>query len=263
MGKALRAAGLIVVGGMLIALSIAYARVAHPRDLYGDFLPAARAVLLLRNPYRLQTAKLYYPPWVLLPFLPLAFLPDRVVGAIWFLVGLVAFAYVGYKMGLSRRGQIFFLLSPPVVFCLALGNIDWIPLLGLCVPAPWSLLFFLAKPQVGLGWALVYLYKWWPVSAYILAATVSIGAVALALMGSGLTMAAWNVSLGPDVMTVAVGVYLAFRPDDEQASWVGPLLSPYLSFGSYAGVFLSLAGDWRIVVVVLVSWTLLLVRVFL
>jgi hypothetical protein len=175
----------------------------------------------------------------------------------------MAFAYVGYKIGLSRRGQIFFLLSPPVVFCLALGNVDWLPLLGLCVPPPWNLLFFLAKPQVGLGWALVYCYKRWPASSYVLAVIVSTTAIVLALMGNGLTRAAWNVSLGPDVMTVAVGVYLAFRLDDKQASLVGPLLSPYLSFGSYAGVFLSLADDWRIVVVVLASWTLLLVRVFL
>jgi hypothetical protein len=254
-GKVLR---LIVVGVILAALSFVYVRVVHPKDLYADFLPAARALLSLRNPYK--HSKLYYPPWILVPLVPLAIFPDRVAGALWFLLGMVAFLYTTHRIGLSHVGKVCFLLSPPVVFCLALGNVDWMPLLGLCVPWPWNVLLFLTKPQIGLGWALVAFYRRSPLSAYVLAGVVSVVAVAMALTGNRVVDFHWNVPLGPDVITVAIGVYLAFHMEDRYAPWVGPLLSPYLSFGSYAGIFLALANDWVGVLAVLLSWFILLYR---
>jgi hypothetical protein len=140
---------------------------------------------------------------------------------------------------------------------------DWMPLLGLCVPFPWNIALFLTKPQIGLGWILLHLSKRYPYSGHVMAALVSLTAIVLALTGNRLTDAYWNTPLGPDVMTVALGAYLAFKITDENAAWIGPLLSPYLSYGSYAGIFLALANDWRIILVDIIAWSLLVIRLFL
>lgn len=118
-------------------------------DWIHTYRPAALAMAQGRSPYGVEI--FYAAPWALLPLIPLAFLPEQAGIICSFLLGLLAFTFIAYKVGAKPISIIIFLLSASVVGCLLWGNIEWMPLLAIVFPAPIGLIFAVIKPQVGIG----------------------------------------------------------------------------------------------------------------
>lgn len=126
-------------------------------DWIHTYRPAALAMARGESPY---TVDIYYAaPWALLPLIPIALLPEQAGVICIFLLGLSAFAYIAYKLGAKPVSMIIFLLSASVVGCLLWGNIEWMPLLAIVLPAPIGLIFALIKPQVGIGIVIYWFFK--------------------------------------------------------------------------------------------------------
>lgn len=118
-------------------------------DWEQTYRPAALAMARGESPYSVSI--FYAAPWSVIPLIPFALLPENAGNLAVFLLGLSAFAYIAYKLGASPGSMTIFLLSASVVGCLIFGNIEWMPLLGLVLPAPIGLIFAVTKPQVGIG----------------------------------------------------------------------------------------------------------------
>jgi hypothetical protein len=230
-----------------------------------SFYPAVRACLHGANPY--LAGEVFEPFWTYLLLSPFALLPYWPGRVLLFVVSLVAFAYTAHRLGASRPQLVLFLLSAPVMGCLANGNVDWLVLSGLWMP-PWLGLFFvLIKPQIGLAIAVFWAFEAWqrggvrrllqtfaPVTlAYLLSfALYGFWVLYLKDMGSNperITGFPWVVPLGLFLLIQSIR-----RRERDLAIVAGPFLAPYVSQFSYAAVLLGLFRRPR---VFLIAWILL------
>lgn len=209
----------------------------------------AFALTALRGQSPYNTGNFYNPPWALLPALPLALLPEKIGGALWFALGLAGFAMAGHRLGAGPVSLGAFLLSPFVILNQLNGNIDWLPMLGFTLPPPIGLFLILLKPQMGLGlavyWAVEALQRrafWRTVAPVTLAFTLSLALYGAWPLQTGRVLnvaQAHNTSLWPWGAPVGLALLaLAFKqraPRWAMAS--GPFLSPYLLLHSWAGGF--------------------------
>lgn len=138
---------------LLVVLVVTLAKVVQQNLLGYDwehtYRPAALVLARGDSPYSIEI--FFAAPWSLIPLIPFALLPEKagVVGV--FFLGLFAFAYTAHKLSATTASMVIFLLSAPVVGCLMWGNIEWMPLMGLVLPAPIGLILAIIKPQVGIG----------------------------------------------------------------------------------------------------------------
>ena len=126
-------------------------------DWIHTYRPAALAMARGDSPYSVDI--FYAAPWALLPLIPLALLPEQIGVICIFLLGLVAFSLIPYKLGAKPASMVIFLLSASVVGCLLWGNIEWMPLLAIILPAPIGLIFAIIKPQVGIGIVIYWFFS--------------------------------------------------------------------------------------------------------
>jgi hypothetical protein len=230
-----------LVAGLVWGLSL----VLPPAvDWHTAFRPAALSLLAGRSPY--EVAGFFNPAWALLPLMPMAMLPVAVGRAALFLVSLLALLYIAHRLGARLPAVLLLLLSPPAIHGLLNGNIDWLALLGLVVPARWGLFFFAIKPQIGAALALFLLLDawrdggWrqvvsvaWPVTATTLLSLLLFGfwparsAVEVDLW--------WNASLWPGSIPVGLALmFIAGRKGDIRfAMGAAPCLSPYVLLHSW------------------------------
>lgn len=233
------------------------------------FYPAARAVWIGENPY-IAARYMATPPWALVPALGLAWMPVWAGRGVWFGLGLVGFAWAGIRAGAGRWGLVWWLLSPPVVHCLLVGNVDWAPLVGLFVEPRWlGVMLLLVKPQMGLwvvllwGWQALEAGGWrglgrvWGPGALACAASFLVWgwpAQALGVLGNG-----DNASLWPWTLPVGVGLVAAAwrRGDGRLAMAAGPCLSQYALLHSWSAAVLAVVGDgWVMLGVCVGLWAL-------
>lgn len=127
-------------------------------DWKGALLPGVKALISNKSPYAVGV---YNPPWVLLPFIPLAIFPQTISTAAMFVLGLFMPAWAAARMGAKPMIAAGFALSP---FCLLNAqncNIDWLVLLGFTLPPQIGLFLVLAKPQIGFAVTLFWLVEAW------------------------------------------------------------------------------------------------------
>ena len=213
-------------------------------DWTHTYRPAALAMVHGESPYSVD---IYYAaPWAVIPLIPIALLPEKLGVAFMFLIGLFAFAYIAYKLNPKPIVIILFMLSAPVVGCLIWGNIEWMPLLGIVLPAPIGLIFAAIKPQVGIGLILywiVHLMKtqglvgtvkaFLPVTIITLLSFLLYGFWPLrfqdTLALSNNSTAQYNISLWP--YGIFAGIWLVYKSlqhkKTETAIAASPFLSPY------------------------------------
>lgn len=123
------------------------------------FHPAVKEFLAGRSPY---TVKLFYnPPWVLLPLIPLSFLPDETAGFIMAILALGSYAYLAYRFGAKPFALAIFIFSPPIIRGIFDVNVDWLAALGLLLPPQIGLFFLLIKPQIGVVVAIYWAVQAW------------------------------------------------------------------------------------------------------
>jgi hypothetical protein len=208
-----------------------------------------------QSPY--TVAGFYSPPWALVPFVLLAWLPDRWAVWVFALVLVAACLYLSRRLGVPWWASAAFLLSAPVMVGVWRCNIDVLVLLAVLLPPRWGLLVALCKPQVGGGLALYWL--WRAFRQRRLLATVAPTAIVLALSfvafgfwpahtlrdGQQLVEAEWNHALWP--WGAAVGLALLawafWKRRPAGALGASPFLSPYASGNCWCGLTLAMAVE--------------------
>lgn len=226
------------------------------------FRPAALAMLHGGSPY--DGYGYYNPPWMLLPFIPIALLPEALGRLFVFLIGLASFLYIAYKFNAHPLVCALFLLSYPVLGCLSTGGQDWFSMLGFVLPAPIGLIFALTKPQIGLGISLYWLVRSWDnggirevIRVFMPVAMLLVGSYLLYgpwyLEGVSLIDVKWNLSIFPYGIPMGVAILwiaIVWRRK-ELALPVGPLLSPYYSASALTTLLFPLFMTPRLFII---SW---------
>lgn len=224
------------------------------------------------SPY--QNTFFFGPPWALFPLVPLALLPETAGRFLLLAMCFSAFACAALKLGAGRVTLPLFLLSPMVLMSLYVGNLDGLVLLGAVLP-PWLGLFFLSiKPQVGFvlilftavdcyrrGGALTLVRAFAPITLAFLLSLMLYGPWPLRVATAHEPLDPNNASLIPLSLpfglALAVAAFRLRRGSLALAS--GPLLTPYLSFQSYAACLVPLfAYPVEMAVIVGTLWGLML-----
>jgi len=239
-------------------------------DWHLFFRPAAQELLHLRSPYSVQGFPM--PPWMLLPVLPLALLPENIGGALFLLLNLMVFVYSAYRLGATTTTMVVFLLSPPVLHSLLNGNVDSFVVLGFVLPPPIGLFFLSIKPQIGAGVALFWLVEAWRTGG-LREVFKTFTPVAIAWLASILVFGFWflnwenkvdlwwNASAWPLSIPVGLALLVAAvrKRKMEFAMPAAPCLSPYVLLHAWSGALAALmtlpaemiaavAGLWIIVI---------------
>lgn len=243
-------------------------------DWRGAFRPAALEILHGRSPYNAEG--FFNPPWTAILLIPFAVLPENVGRAVLVLVALAVYAYVAHKLGANKLTIGLLLLSPPCLHGILNGNIDWLAVLGVVLPA-WLGLFFLAiKPQVGMIVVLFLFFSEWRKGGPIRVLKTFLP-VGLASVLSILIFGPWfldipaveeiviNASLLPLALPIGLALTVAaIRKNEIRYSMIAsPMLSPYLLLHSWIGAFLALAPKpYEAAAAVIGMWIVVALRFF-
>lgn len=243
-------------------------------DWHGAFRPAALEILHGRSPYNAEG--FFNPPWAAVLLVPFAILPENVGRAVMVIAALAVYAYVAHKLGGNKLTIGLLLLSPPVLHGLLNGNIDWLAVLGVVLPA-WLGLFFLAiKPQVGMIVVLFLFFAEWRKGGplRVLKTFLPVG---LASVASIAIFGPWfldiptvdeiviNASLLPLALPIGLALTVtAIRKNEIRYSMIAsPMLSPYLLLHSWIGAFLALAPKpYEAAAAVIGMWIVVALRFF-
>lgn len=263
---------LIVVFALLTGLLSSFLPPAV--DWRGAFRPAALEILHGRSPYNAEG--FFNPPWAAILLIPFAILPENVGRAVMVIAALAVYAYVAHKLGGNKLTIGLLLLSPPVLHGLLNGNIDWLAVLGVVLPA-WLGLFFLAiKPQIGMIVVLYLFFAEWrkggPLRVLKTFLPVGLASVAsIAIFGPwfldipGVDEIAINASLLPLALPIGLALTVtAIRKNEIRYSMIAsPMLSPYLLLHSWIGAFLALAPKpYEAAAAVIGMWIVVALRFF-
>jgi hypothetical protein len=255
---------LIALISLVIFLFYEWAPLAY--DWVGTYRPAALKLLSGQPPY--GEILFFNPPWLLLPLMPVAVLPERLSNAVWLFLNLGIYIYLGRRLGMKIPHTLLLILSYPVARSLLYGQVDGLVLLGMFLP-PWLGMFLLlAKPQVGLGLAILIIVRSWKKGGWkeILKTTFPVGLayiLSVALFGlyfqagNQTVTSVFNVSLWPYTLPVgAIALYYIFKNQSQAAALAaGPLLSPYLGVHSLTNYLLVLpANSVEFVIAVAGTW---------
>lgn len=212
---------------------------------------AALELLAGRSPY---TIGLFLnPPWLLLPLIPLALLPEKVGAAVLSVLGLAAFSFLGFKRGARPLTLILLILSYPVGLCLYRGQIDWLVLLGVLFPPQYGLFLVTAKPQLGIGIAVFWLVEAWRMGGLrqvliVFAPVTAAYLLSFAIFGFWPLQNTYNsgdpfqVSIWP--LSIPIGLVVLVQAVRSRnlglAIVASPFFSPYVQAYSWAGALFGL-----------------------
>jgi hypothetical protein len=263
---------IVLCGFVLIGLMTVY--LPQGVDWHLAFRPAAQNLLAGRSPYEVDG--FFNAPWALLPLLPIAVLPENLGRAILFLVGMLAYSIVAYRLGATKLTLLVFLLSPPVMHGLLNANIDWFAMLGFILPPQIGLFFLVIKPQIGIGVAAYWLVDIWRQKGFrqvvlvfspvTIAALVSFQLFGIWPLRFGKEIDLWwNASLWPASIPVGIALLAAAirKRKMEYAMGAGPCLSPYILLHSWAGALVAIVSLQAESLAATVGlWILVLMRAF-
>jgi hypothetical protein len=244
-------------------------------DWHWVIRPGSLAILRGESPYEV-VPNFGFPPWALLPFIPLSLLPDHVGRAVFFSLSLAAFAYSIWRLGAGRLTMVGFLLSPPVIHSLLNANFDWVPLLGFCMPPVIGLFFISVKPQMGSVVGLFWLVEAWRAGGTrnVLLTFTPIGLVMLlTFLWFGFWPAhfievqevsqGWNASLWPGSIPVGLALLVASlrKREIRFAMVASPCLSPYVLLHAWSGALASLATlPYEMLAAVIGLWIMVFIK---
>jgi hypothetical protein len=244
-------------------------------DWHGAFRPATLAALAGRTPY--DTPGYVYPPWTVIPLIPIAILPEQTSQAALLIVSLGAFLFAAYRLGATRVTAFLFLLSPPIIHGLLNGNIDWLVILGFVLPPQIGLFLVTIKPQMGFGVAVYWLVEiwrenglkevirvFWPVTLSTLASFVLFGL--WPLRSSSALTESGNSSLWPLSIPVGLALLVAALRERKSGYAMGaaPCLSPFVNFHSWSGALIAIVPRVpETIAAVAGLWILILIRAIL
>jgi len=242
------------------------------------FRPAVFELLAGHSPYRASWDQydFFNAPWTLLPLILLAVLPVQVGRALLAVVTILSFAYVAHRLGGKPLAVALLLVSPPVMHCLLVGNIDWLVVLGFIMPPQIGLFFITIKPQIGFAVAIFWLVEawrkggwrevvriFWPITVALTLSIVIFGPWPLRFETQAGVW--WNASLWP--MSIPVGLALLaaalHKRKIEFAMAASPCLSPYLMMHSWVAALLAVVASLPETAAAVVGfWILIAIRGF-
>ena len=227
------------------------------------FRSAVLALFSGQNPYSVGQGEMRFfnPPWILLPIAPLAALPPLTGLLLNALVSLFVLLFVSRRLKMTKWEFFLLAICPMHLQSMLYGNVEWLPLMGLLFPAPIAMLFFSTKPQATLGFILLALLRQWKASrwrglALTLAPTFAVALLSVVLWGMPPVPGPNNPgqrSLFPFSLLLGIpALILALRKDDDRtAGFVGPFVSPYVTFHGYLPAVLPFRGKWMVLAVVI------------
>ncbi len=241
-------------------------------DWHRVYRPVTLAALSGYSPY--ASDLFTNAPWLLIPLIPLALLPEALGRGILAVACLVSVGYVAWKFGARPLGIIAILLSPPVIQLVMDGNIDWMVLWGFILPPQIGLFFIFIKPQVGIGVVVYWLIEGFRKGGIKEVVRIS-SPLAITLIFSFLLYSFWplefnkvldwggNASLWP--VSLPIGLVLLYRAIKKRqinyAVAASPCLTPYLLLHSYVGLFISFCQyTTETIIAVIGLWGVILIR---
>ncbi|MGD0806317.1 MAG: hypothetical protein ABSA10_02380 [Anaerolineales bacterium] len=246
--------GLVLVVG-LIVVSAALSRILPQTSDWSDvYRPAAINLITGKSPFAIHNY--VAPPWVLIPIIPLAVLPEQIGRVAIFWITISSFAFLAKKNGANIFCIIALIISYPVVYGLIYGQIDWLAMFGILLP-PWlGLIFLMAKPQIGIGVALFLGYEAWagggikklvsiflPLACLVIVSYIVFGSDLFTK--SNLVFSPTNTSLWPRSIPIGLVILVAAVRHKKKflSMTASPFLSPYLSIHSWASAIVGLSDD--------------------
>ncbi len=243
-------------------------------DWHETFYPAVQELLHGRSPYNIKG--FFNPPWAAILLIPFAIVPENIGQVLMTIAGAAAYAYTAHKLGANKLTIALLLFSPPFLYDIYYGNIDWLAVLGVVLP-PWLGLFFLAiKPQVGMIVVLYLFFAEWRKGGFwqVLKTFLPLGVVSIVsviifgpwfLKIPAVNQITMNGSLFPLILPVglAFAVTSIRKNDLRYALIASPMLSPYLLLYSWIGAFLALAPKpYETAAAVIGMWFVVALRFF-
>jgi len=239
-------------------------------DLRTFFRPAGQAFFRGEDPFAVREG-IFSPPWVYLILAPFILLPEYLAYCAFLMASLFLFAYAAYRFDATRLTMILFLTAPPVGYCLIVGNIDALVILGLLLPPQIGLFFVSLKPQVGFFVILFWLVEsyrndGWKETLRVFAPITIVTLITFALYGlwplrmlEPQPYETINASMWPYSIPIALGLAAASLKEREIkfAIVASPLFAPFINFLSYAASLLTvLSSNFYTVVVIIGLWML-------
>lgn len=222
-----------------------------------DVLRAACLALISgQNPYTVGEGEMLFfnPVWTLIPLIPLALLPHYVGLLVNGLVTWISLLFVSRRLELTIWEYFLIAICPMALQSIVYGNIEWIPLLGVLFPAPVALIFYATKPQATIGIILLTLliewdHKRWKGVLVAIAPTLVLAILTTALYGLPPVPGPHNPgqhSLFPFSLLAGIpALILALKRRDQRLSlFVGPFVSPYVTFHGYLPALFAFRGKW-------------------
>jgi hypothetical protein len=218
------------------------------------FRPATLEFINGRSPYTIEG--FFNPPWTLIPFIPFAFLPERIGSLLLVDIGLLCFLYVLYRLRIRPIVALLFLLFPTTLVVLHTVNLEWLVMLGLVMPPQIGLFFVLIKPQVGIAMAIYWLvvtpHKIKTFLPVVLATLISLAVFRdwlpkMVIRGNRTGYyGTFDISFFPYLVPLGlVLLVLAIRKHkDSFAYMASPFLAPYIGANSYSILILGLCKLW-------------------
>jgi hypothetical protein len=267
---------IIILGFILLTLMGWAATTFIPEqiDWVRTYRPATRELMALRSPYTIKS--FFNPPWILLPMVPIALLPDKIGNGILFVVSLCTIIYSAIRMGAKPLSLVAFSFSFPVLFLLLFGQIDWMIFLGFTLPPQFGLFLVLSKPQVAIPYAIFWLFESWRIGG-IRQVLRTFLPVSIMFLISFLVFGIWFKNIDPTIVTtiynfslwpfgLVLGLaFLAFalvKRKKEVSIVAGPFFSPYVGVHSWAAPLLAILPlQWLSVAASAGSWIMYFLRI--
>jgi hypothetical protein len=257
--------GLILFGLMIIFLPPAY-------DWHEFYIPATKEFIAGKSPF--NSYGFFNAPWLLIPFIPLIFLPEPVSRAILALATLSFYGYTAYRLGAKFPAIVLILISPPVILNVYNGNVDWLVALGFILPPNIGLFFLAIKPQIGSAVALFWLVNAWRTKGAKEALKI-FAPVSITLTITFILYGFWpkkflefttfnsNFSLWPFSIPIGLSLIVASlrKKSVNYAIGASPCLSPKVTFQSWSVALLALSNSIpELAAAVLGLWLFVVIR---
>jgi hypothetical protein len=235
------------------------------------FRSATLHLLESGNPY--LEPQFYNPPWILIPLIPLVFLPFKIGFALLMVLNVATYSYLLIKFGANIITALVLLLSPFVMVALTSGQIDFIAVIGVLLPPQIGLIFVLSKPQTCGLISIIWLIQAWkkgrwreiitvflPVSILFLISFIIFGFYPLNYKNLTGNNVSWNSSFWP--FSIPLGLWLLYKSIKKNklnyAFPATPLLSPYFAYHSLPIAFIGLLPHQSIVIIsIVITWLLI------